>query len=129
MRAMRLERIQPVADDPGPLTAAEVPRPEPGPGEVRIRVAACGVCHRPSPSLFNDHCRRVIAKHGLQRMRVTGRATAVRPAGGGLPVETTRGAILTWRLLLASGRGGASGGPSGPGPFRGTCGWKRNGIR
>ncbi|MGA1369395.1 MAG: alcohol dehydrogenase catalytic domain-containing protein [Blastocatellia bacterium] len=28
-----------------PLTMREVPLPEPGPGEVLLRVAACGVCH------------------------------------------------------------------------------------
>jgi propanol-preferring alcohol dehydrogenase len=28
-----------------PLTMREVPIPEPGPGEVLLRVAACGVCH------------------------------------------------------------------------------------
>ncbi len=38
MRAMLL-------DLPGtPLRAADLPDPEPGPGEVRIRVSACGVC-------------------------------------------------------------------------------------
>jgi propanol-preferring alcohol dehydrogenase len=38
MRAMVLEA-------PGvPLRAADVPRPEPGPGEVLVEVAACGVC-------------------------------------------------------------------------------------
>ena len=38
MRAM-------VLDAPGrPLRAADLPVPEPGPGQVRIRVAACGVC-------------------------------------------------------------------------------------
>ncbi len=38
MRAMVLER-------PGePLVAAERPRPEPGPGQVLLRVLACGVC-------------------------------------------------------------------------------------
>lgn len=38
MRAMVLER-------PGdPLRLRDLPDPEPGPGEVRIRVAACGVC-------------------------------------------------------------------------------------
>ena len=32
-------------DEPGaPLRAAEVPDPEPGPGQVRLRVLACGVC-------------------------------------------------------------------------------------
>jgi len=29
----------------GPMTLVERPIPEPGPGEVRIRVHACGVCH------------------------------------------------------------------------------------
>ncbi|HML18501.1 MAG TPA: zinc-dependent alcohol dehydrogenase [Bryobacteraceae bacterium] len=28
-----------------PLTMEEVPTPEPGPGQVLVRVAACGVCH------------------------------------------------------------------------------------
>ncbi len=27
-----------------PLRLAEIPRPEPGPGQVRVKVAACGVC-------------------------------------------------------------------------------------
>ncbi len=38
MRAMVLERAG------GPLTAAELPDPEPGPGQLLISVAACGVC-------------------------------------------------------------------------------------
>jgi propanol-preferring alcohol dehydrogenase len=34
-----------VLDAPGrPLRAAELPRPDPGPGQVRLRVRACGVC-------------------------------------------------------------------------------------
>ena len=38
MRAMLLDR-------PGtPLRAAEVPEPEPGPGEIKLAVRACGVC-------------------------------------------------------------------------------------
>jgi propanol-preferring alcohol dehydrogenase len=38
MRAMILERVG------GPLRLAELPVPEPGPGQVRLRVATCGVC-------------------------------------------------------------------------------------
>jgi D-arabinose 1-dehydrogenase-like Zn-dependent alcohol dehydrogenase len=34
-----------VAFPGGPLELVERPLPEPGPGEVRIRVQACGVCH------------------------------------------------------------------------------------
>lgn len=30
---------------PGKLEAVELPLPEPGPGEVRLRVEACGICH------------------------------------------------------------------------------------
>ena len=29
---------------PGVLELVDLPRPDPGPGEVRIRVAACGIC-------------------------------------------------------------------------------------
>ena len=38
MRAMVLER------SPGALHMRELPRPEPGPGQVLIKVSACGVC-------------------------------------------------------------------------------------
>jgi D-arabinose 1-dehydrogenase-like Zn-dependent alcohol dehydrogenase len=38
MRAM-------VVRTPGKLELAELPVPEPGPGEVRLRVHACGICH------------------------------------------------------------------------------------
>jgi propanol-preferring alcohol dehydrogenase len=38
MRAMVLER------QPGELSLREIPVPEPGPGQVLIRVSACGVC-------------------------------------------------------------------------------------
>jgi D-arabinose 1-dehydrogenase-like Zn-dependent alcohol dehydrogenase len=30
---------------PGGLRIEEIPVPEPGPGEVLVRVSACGVCH------------------------------------------------------------------------------------
>ena len=38
MRAMVLERFR------EPLQLREVPVPEPGPGEVLVEVAACGLC-------------------------------------------------------------------------------------
>jgi len=43
VRAQRLAR--PGAIEKGPLTLEDRPVPEPGPGEVLLRVAACGVCH------------------------------------------------------------------------------------
>ena len=42
---MLLETIAPIEANRPPLKPAEVPDPHPGPGEVRIRVSACGVCH------------------------------------------------------------------------------------
>ena len=42
MRAMSLERPAPV--ESGPLRLIEKPRPQPGPGEILVRVATCGVC-------------------------------------------------------------------------------------
>lgn len=43
MRAMLLQTPRPV--DQAPLIAAEIERPQPGPGQVRLKIATCGVCH------------------------------------------------------------------------------------
>jgi alcohol dehydrogenase, propanol-preferring len=43
MKAMILERSAPVEEKP--LRFVELPVPQPGPGEILIRVSACGVCH------------------------------------------------------------------------------------
>ncbi len=45
MRAMVIDRIGPIVEHPPPLRGADLPIPEPGPGEVRLKVSACGVCH------------------------------------------------------------------------------------
>ena len=42
MRAMRVGRPRPAAEDP--LEAVELPDPQPGAGELLLRVAACAVC-------------------------------------------------------------------------------------
>lgn len=42
MKATVLNAIAPI--ETGPLAWREVPDPEPGPGEIRVRVACCGVC-------------------------------------------------------------------------------------
>jgi propanol-preferring alcohol dehydrogenase len=43
MRAMRLEYPKPVEESP--LTLEEIALPEPGKGQLRLRVLVCGVCH------------------------------------------------------------------------------------
>ncbi len=45
MRAMLLNRIVSLDESDSPLELAELPVPEPGSGEVRIKISACGVCH------------------------------------------------------------------------------------
>ena len=43
MKAMILRAPRPVEENP--LEMVDLPVPQPGPGEVRLRVLACGVCH------------------------------------------------------------------------------------
>jgi propanol-preferring alcohol dehydrogenase len=43
MRALRLPK--PALIEQGPLVPVEVSVPEPGPGEIRVKVRACGICH------------------------------------------------------------------------------------
>jgi propanol-preferring alcohol dehydrogenase len=45
MRAMVLPRTMTVTEGSKPLEPRDLPVPRPGPGEVLIRVSACGVCH------------------------------------------------------------------------------------
>lgn len=42
MKVMRLSRAQPI--EQSPLELLDLPAPIPGPGEVRLRVEACGIC-------------------------------------------------------------------------------------
>src|SRR4051794_1841236 len=45
---MATMRVVQVPSPKGPFEIVERPIPEPGPGTVRIRVKACGVCHSDS---------------------------------------------------------------------------------
>lgn len=45
MKALILKRLASLNDNPAPLQPIELPDPTPGPGEVLLRVLACGVCH------------------------------------------------------------------------------------
>jgi propanol-preferring alcohol dehydrogenase len=42
---MVLERICPLTADARPLILVDLPVPQPGPGEILLKVSACGVCH------------------------------------------------------------------------------------
>ncbi len=43
MKAMRLHQPGPVSDEP--LQRDEIPLPEPGTGQIRLKVHMCGICH------------------------------------------------------------------------------------
>lgn len=45
MRAQLLRRTVSLREVSTPLELVDLPTPQPGPGELRIKVAACGVCH------------------------------------------------------------------------------------
>ena len=45
MKAMVLEKICDLKKNGQPLEMAELPKPEPGEGEIVIKVSTCGVCH------------------------------------------------------------------------------------
>ena len=45
MKAMTLNKINALQEEPDPLRLVDCPLPEPGPGQIRIKVAVCGVCH------------------------------------------------------------------------------------
>ncbi|MBE0431799.1 MAG: zinc-dependent alcohol dehydrogenase family protein [Dehalococcoidia bacterium] len=78
MKAMVLRRISSVEDKP--LELADLPEPEPGQGEVQVRVSACGVCHteideiegRLAPSRFP-----MVLGH-----EIVGRVTELGPGAG-----------------------------------------------
>ena len=45
MKAMVLKKIVSLEEVETPLQLADLPVPDPKPGEVLVRVSACGVCH------------------------------------------------------------------------------------
>lgn len=90
MRAWVVGRLGPVEDRP--LVEQRLPLPVPGPGEVRLRVLACGVCHTDLHLAEGDlPPRRAEVVPGHQ---IVGRVEAL---GEGI-VEPREGAIVgvTW---------------------------------
>ncbi|MEJ5375233.1 MAG: zinc-dependent alcohol dehydrogenase family protein [bacterium] len=45
MRAMVIDKISSLVQEPDPLRLVELPMPEPGPKELLVEVSTCGVCH------------------------------------------------------------------------------------
>ena len=45
MRAMVLPAVSRLDENPAPLQAADWPTPQPGEGQILVRVSVCGVCH------------------------------------------------------------------------------------
>jgi alcohol dehydrogenase, propanol-preferring len=45
MKALQLTHLAHFDEDPAPLKWVDLPEPQPGEGEVLLRVSACGVCH------------------------------------------------------------------------------------
>lgn len=89
MKAMVLERVVDLSRETVPLVWRELPVPEPGVGEILLRVGACGVCHteldeiegRTPPPRFP-----VIPGH-----QVVGRVVACGDGVAGIEVGSRRG--------------------------------------
>ncbi|MCA1959186.1 MAG: zinc-dependent alcohol dehydrogenase family protein [Desulfomonile sp.] len=76
MKAMVLESPRPV--ELAPLNLADIPVPEPGPGEVLLRILACGVCHTDLHTVEGD---LALPKHPLiPGHQVVGRVERSGPA-------------------------------------------------
>src|SRR5512141_1648819 len=80
MRALRLHRPGPIATRP--LALEEIPARVPGPGEVLVEVAACGVCRTDLHVVEGDLAPRkspVVPGH-----QVVGRVAGCGPGAEGL---------------------------------------------
>ncbi len=89
MRAMRLAAPAPAAE--APLRLVELPVPEPGPGQVLLRVLACGVCRTDLHILEGElppHRSPVVPGHQIVGEVVALGAGAELVAPGGAPGAT-----------------------------------------
>jgi D-arabinose 1-dehydrogenase-like Zn-dependent alcohol dehydrogenase len=85
---MAMMRVAQVSQPKGPIEIVERPIPEPGAGEVRIKVRACGICH-------SDSLTREGAFPGIQYPRVPGHEVAgvIDAVGTGVPGWTVGQAV------------------------------------
>jgi propanol-preferring alcohol dehydrogenase len=86
------EVVEPGPIDGGPLRLVDRPVPEPGPGQIRVQVSACGVCRTDLHVAEGDlpvHRPRVVPGH-----EVVGRVDAVGPSAGRFSIGDRVG--LAW---------------------------------
>lgn len=83
MKAMVLRAFGPV--EPGPLERCRVPTPEPGVGEILVRISHCGVCHTDLHTVEGE-------LQGVSLPRVPGHEVVGTVAGAG---EGTSGRFAT----------------------------------
>ncbi len=87
MKAMILQQVVNLQNNPQPLQLADIPIPHPKPGEILIKVAVCSVCHteldeiegRTPPSKFpmvlgHQVVGRVVENMGKDRFKIGSRA-------------------------------------------------------
>ncbi len=101
MRAMLLSELGPLAGRPRPLTLVDLPVPTPGPGDVLIRVSACGVCHTEL-----DEVEGRLPPSALPRVlghQVVGRIEEVAGASGELRVGDRVGVAWIFRTCGTCG--------------------------
>ena len=86
-------RVVQVTEPGAPLELVERDVPEPGPGQVRVRVEACGICH--SDAFVKDGTFPGVRYPAVPGHEVAGRIDALGPGPG----------VVPWRVGPA-GRGG-----------------------
>lgn len=78
MKAMVLEKISAVEERPLALT--DVPEPVPGPGQIQVKVSACGVCHTELDEIEGRLPPSVLPM--VLGHEIVGRVTGLGPASG-----------------------------------------------
>jgi propanol-preferring alcohol dehydrogenase len=93
MRAQLLKSPAPV--EASPLQWTDLPDPQPGPGQIKIRVSACGVCHTDLHILEGElKVPRLPIVPGHQ---IVGTVTALGPVAGGWSIGERAGVFWLQR--------------------------------
>ena len=82
--------------EPGKLRVVERPIPEPGPGQVRIRVESCGICHTDAATILGVY-------PGLTLPRVPGHEVVGRAGEDGVCDSCRRGDSVNCQNPVSSG--------------------------